>query len=594
MKSSNKKEITGKRGKYTFKRILKYVFILLFVLLILNVAPSFFYRAENNTNPLPTQYRKGVYHMHSVFSDGKGTVDEITRAAAELGLDFVILTDHGRPNIQSATSTSWLNQVLLIGGSELSLNCGHLAAMGFAVPDYIFPPEPQEAIDEIVNDNENGVCFVSHPFDDKVPWTDWDISRYTGLEILSSYTQARRAGILKILIFPLKYLVNSKYALLNTMSYPRLNIKKWDSVNESGKYYGIYALDAHAKLPISKKIRLNFPTYKSMFEIMTIYTKLGQSPGTDAQHAAATIIASLKKGNFFNVIEAIASANGFEAFFVETDSGEQIEMGGISRSARGKLSIHLPFDFKTDVLIIKDGTAILEKTGIEEKQVEFAIDTPGVYRIEVYVPGNRFDRLPWIMTNPFFLGVERNTSLPRLSAAKGEKEEEKGDRQKKPDQMKKTFPIALMDFKIEKNSRSQGTISEEVLEDNEKILRFTFNLEKESPVDKDFWSALAFRKPLNFSGNSGFVFEVRADKRLRAWLEFRTVNNGNETWLRHSFLADTTWRKVVIPVEKFHVYYGTKNAPNLANISALFFAINNAIAYPGAEGEIFLKNFRVY
>ena len=559
------------------RKILKYMFISLVILLVLNIVPAFFYSPETNTNPLPSSYIKGVYHMHSIFSDGKGTIDEITQAAASLNLDFVILTDHGRPNLQSSTCTTWLNNVLLIGGSELSLNSGHLAAMGFKVPDYIFPPEAQEAINEVIDDN--GVCFISHPFDDKVPWTDWDITGYTGLEVLSSYSAARRAGILKILIFPLKYLINSKYALLNTMGYPIDNIKKWDSLNQPGRYYGIYALDAHAKLPISKKIQLNFPTYKSMFEIMTVYVKIPQALETDAHQAANTIVSSLKKGNFFNVIEGIASANGFEAFFIEKNSGKRIEMGGSSREKQGKLVILIPFDFETGTIIFRNGTKGEQKANKQKKQLEIDVNEPGVYRIEVYVPGNTFDDLPWIMTNPFFVGVEAPlpSSLPKDDII-----------------LKRPLPQEQDAFKVEKNSRSGGAIDYETTEESEKITHFTFKLLKESQKDKNFWSVMALRKRFDFSADKGFIFEARSDKKRRFWVEFRTGEGESEVWYRHSFLAEQEWKKFHIPFKKFQVIYGEKKSLKLSEVSSIFFSINNANAYPETEGEIFLKDFGVY
>ncbi|UCH97440.1 MAG: CIA30 family protein, partial [Candidatus Aminicenantes bacterium] len=483
---------------------------------------------------------------------------------------------------------------LLIGGTELSLNSGHLAAMGFNIPGYIFPPEPQEAINEIIHDN--GVCFISHPFDDKVPWTDWDISGFTGLEVLSSYSAARRAGILKILIFPLKYVINSKYALLNTMGYPTDNVKKWDSLNQSGRYYGIYALDAHAKLPISKKIQLNFPTYKSMFEIMTVYVKINQKllrgvqgggflekspPGRrrQAHQAAAGVIASLRKGNFFNVIEGIASANGFEAFFIEKESGKRIEMGGSSKEKQGKLVILLPFDFETEIIVLRDGIKSEQKAIKQKKQLEIEVNEPGVYRIEVYVPGNTFDDLPWIMTNPFFVGVE--APLPSFPAA-GEI----------------VLKRLLLDdqdaFKVEKNNRSQGLIDDETREEGEKITHFTFKLVTESPEDKNFWSVMALRKRFDFSGDKGFIFEARSDKKRRFWVEFRTGEGESEVWYRHSFLVEPGWKKFHIPFKKFQVIYGEKKLPQLSKVSSIFFSINNANAYPGTEGEIFLKNFGLY
>ena len=36
----------------------------------------------------------GSVHMHSTFSDGTGEVPDIAKFADEVGLDFIMLTDH--------------------------------------------------------------------------------------------------------------------------------------------------------------------------------------------------------------------------------------------------------------------------------------------------------------------------------------------------------------------------------------------------------------------------------------------------------------------------------------------------------------------
>jgi hypothetical protein len=579
-------ELKKTKKKKKFRKILKYLLILVVVLLVLNVAPAFFYRQEVNTNPLPPYYKKGVYHMHSTFSDGKGTADEIADAAAGLNLDFVILTDHGRPNIRSSTCTSWRGNVLLIGGSELSLNSGHLAAVGFKVPDYIFPPEPQEAIDEIIADN--GVCFISHPFDGKVPWTDWDIKRFTGIEVLSSYSEAMKAGVLKVLIFPLKYWINSEYALLNTMGFPTANVKKWDALNAEGphRYYGIFALDAHARLPVSEDVQLNFPSYKSMFEIMTVYVKVKGGFEKDAVRASSAVVGSLRAGNFFNVMEGISSANGFGAYFTGEDPGERIDMGGFTASRTGTLTVHLPFKFAVDVYVSKYGEKYEHIKAVRGKILKIKVKEPGVYRVEVFVPGNTFAELPWIMTNPFFIGVSGEGPLP----FSGEKKEI---------MVKRLLQDVQDAFKVEKNSGSGGTIGFEVdKREKVKITRFSFKLGKDSPGVKDFWSAMAVRGRFDFSGYKGFVFEARSDKKGRFWLELRTKTGerGDETWYRHSFLADTVWRTFVIPFDKFHGYFGEnrERMPVLRGVSSIFVSINNACAYVGTGGTLYLKHPGLY
>jgi len=193
------------------QKVLKFFTLSIFIFLLLNTVPAFFYQPEINRNPLPSFYKKGVYHIHSTFSDGNGTIDQIARAAASLNYDFMILTDHGRPNVDAATSTAWKtfnngkggkNDVLVLGGTELSSIAGHLAASGFEVPGYLFPVEPQEEIDDIRH--LNGISFLAHPFDDKVPWTDWRVKGFTGLEIYSSYNESAASGVFKFIDSPVE------------------------------------------------------------------------------------------------------------------------------------------------------------------------------------------------------------------------------------------------------------------------------------------------------------------------------------------------------------------------------------------------------
>jgi len=367
--------------------------------LIVTLAPILLYKKQENNTPLPWYYKKGVYHIHSIFSDGTGNIQEITRAASSLDYDFVILTDHGRPNEECAKSTAYYNDVLLIGGSEFSLNCGHLAAVGFKIPTYIFPPEPQEAINEVIADN--GICFISHPYD-RIAWTDWDVNNFTGIEILSASSCAGKISILQFLAFLVQYPFSANYALLNTLKYPQQNIEKWNSLNAAGKYYGIYALDAHAKLALSRNIQFHFPSYEAMFEILTVYVKIDKELVNDPIESASTIISSIKKGNFFNVIEAIAPANGFETYFIRED-GSRVEMGGSTGSERGLIKVMLPFAFKTDIVVRKDGILYKKISENLKNNLEVDVKQSGVYFIEVYVSKNRFKKIPWILTNLFFI-----------------------------------------------------------------------------------------------------------------------------------------------------------------------------------------------
>lgn len=571
------KRIEKKKKSKKIKKILRWLLLVLLLVILWEIFPTFFYGPEKNGNPLQPFYKKGVYHMHSIFSDGKGTVDDIAAAARELGLDFAIITDHGRPNVPCSDATRYRNGVLLLGGSELSLTSGHLAALGYKTPDYIFPPEPQEAIDEMVKDN-NAVCFVSHPFDTRINWTDWNIEAYTGLEVLSSYTEARRAGVWKVLVFPMKYWINSRYALLDTMNYPERNTGQWDLLNSRAnrkdRYLGIYALDAHAKLPITKKFSLGFPTYKSMFQIMTVYIRLENGLNPDAEKAEADVVEALKAGKFFNVIEGIAPANGFDAWFKEKESGNRIEMGGVSAAKAGTLVLETPFEYETEIRLIKNGKVSERIANNSNKQVKIEINGGGVYRVEVYVPSNTFDDLPWIMTNPFFLAMppppidDRRLKELAITARLPLPNEEKG-----------------LAFSLEKNGGSAATI-----EYKQGVIQFTFDLKRDTPGSRDFWSVMSLRKPLDLFTYNGFVINMRSSKTLRYWIEFRT----EKTWYRHSFLARSEWNKKLIRFENFHPYHGEREKPDLSRVNSIFIGINNQSAYEGTAAVLSIKELGLY
>jgi len=554
------------------KKLIRYGLYLVGLYLLIVIFPALLYHREVNPLPLPSKYLKGVYHVHSNFSDGSGSLEEITRAARQLNQDFVILTDHGNPNLLSAQSTTWLNNVLLIGGSELSLNAGHLAVFGFKVPPFRFPPEPQEAIDDINRDQ--GVSFVSHPFDDKIPWTDWDIREFSGIEVFNSYSFARKTGLLRLLKFPLQYLFNKRYALLNTLFYPKRNIEFWDSLTQKGKYLAIYACDAHAVLPISRSLKPHFPSYQAMFDIFNTYVKIDRDLNRNPHESAQIIKSAIKRGHFFNVVEAIAPANGFEIHFID-QAGNIVETGDSTPIASGHIHLRLPFDFETDIVIKRNGDIYQKYSHNLKKDRVFKVSEPGIYRTEIFVSENSFKKIPWILTNPFFIGTEY-PGHPRTK------------------QLISTLLVNSENyFSIETSPLSNGTAHTRQLSRFKWLTTFTYELIQE-PEHDDFWSALTSRKRYDFSNHTGFSFQSRTETKCRFWIEFRTLTDRGEIWYRHSFLAEPDWNSHSIPFHKFQIIRGPDEKPDLSAVYAIFISINNAIAYPDTRGALQLKNLGMY
>lgn len=556
------------------RKAAKVLFLLLVCALALAILNGVFFRKQINLRPLPSHYKKGVYHLHSRFSDGLGSAEDICRAASALGLDFVILTDHGRPNLGSSAATAWRQGTLLIGASEFSLHAGHLAAAGYSVPGYAFPPEAQEAIDEVARDQ--GVTFISHPLDGKIPWTDWQVRGFTGIEILSLYQLARKNAWYGLTLFPLQYLLSPDFALTALISYPRQELEIWDRFNRQGKYFGIYALDTHAKLPIGKKASLHFPSYAATFRILNIYARVDGELQRDAQAAAEAVIASLRRGSFFSVIESLAAANGFECYYREPDGG-RVEMGGDARRPGGTLVLELPFAIETDIVVRRDGVPFREIRGNDRRRLELPVPLAGVYRCEIFLHGGRFRKLPWILANPVFVARPQPAAPPapplpprtRLNPAAG-------------------F------FQIEKNGRSLGALSAGTAPDGSVTTRFAFSLLQEAPDIVDYWVALARRGNHDFSAYRGFTFAARGSRPLRFWMQYRTGSGGEESAFQHSFRVDEQWRQIAIPFDRFRRLYGSDSPPDMARVSSFFILIDNGNSFSGARGELELGPLGLY
>lgn len=555
------------------KKIFKAILVILAVAIAVTAFNSLSFQKRINGNPLPSFYKKGVFHVHSDFSDGSGSIEEICRAAGGQNLDFVILADHGRPNLQASAATAWIHDTLLVGASEFSLQAGHLAAAGYRVPGYIFPPEAQEAIDEV--DRDGGVTFISHPLDRKIPWSDWQARRFTGIEILSLYQLAKQNLLYGATLFPLQYLFNAETALTSLITYPEKELRLWDRLNRQGKYYAIYALDAHARLPLGKSSQLRFPDYGATFKILNIYVKIDRELEKDPQASAATIIAALRRGNFFSVIESMAAANGFENYYLEKD-GHRVEMGGDAEADGGMLVLKLPFNFPTDILVNKDGEKFKTIQDNSRQEITMPISRPGVYRCEISPYSGRGSGLPWILANPIFISRPSSVEKPRTVA------------------LRRILATTGNYFQIEKNPLSQAALQVDDQAPGRPIIRFTYVLRQESSAQVDFWTALARRKNLDFSNYQGFVFEARGSRPMRFWLQFRNGEGRQESAFQHSFLVRENWQRFVIPFARFHHLYGDETRPDLGKISAFFFAVDNGNSFPGARGEISLRAIGLY
>lgn len=186
-------------------------------------------------------------HVHSQFSyDSLGKPEDITRAAKEENIDYVVVTDHENDSIKHFADER------LIGGLEKKITGEEGKVLG----------------DLLMADD---LRVVAHPFKEKYRWKlDLPESYFIELIDLKDVLLERKA--LMFFLIP--------YILLTAVFSKRLVLEALKKLIDLRKYAGLYlkmgirnrvvgGLDHHVKLYIREVgIRFLFPSYKHSFKIM--------------------------------------------------------------------------------------------------------------------------------------------------------------------------------------------------------------------------------------------------------------------------------------------------------------------------------------
>ena len=334
---------------------------------------------------------EGVYHVHSRFSDGRRDVEGIAAEAAAIGLDFLILTDHGHPNLASLRAQGRRNGLFVLAGSEISTSRGHLVALGFDPPERPFDQDALLAEAEIAK--QGGFSVIAHPYS-KTNWSWGGDEGAAGLEILNGDTEMKRniaAGLLRLPLL----LLRPEAAVLAILGPQNREFDKWERLCRARPTYAFYAVDAHF-------------AYGAALRLFHIHVLLDAPPPADFAAARARIFNALRGGRFYNTVEAAAEADGFR--FSARSAGLAVSMGGSVPGGRSGASVRFevraPFDFAHEIRLLRDGRTI---TRSRKNVLVFEAVEPGAYRAEVSLlaPTPLDPRIPWIASNPIFVAKEK-------------------------------------------------------------------------------------------------------------------------------------------------------------------------------------------
>lgn len=344
----------------------------------------------------------GALHMHSTFSDGSGEVPDLAKYAGEVGLDYIILTDHNTLRALDEGYEKWYGDTLLLVGAEINdkENKNHYLAFGID-KTYSTRTPAKEYVKKVKE--EGGIGFLAHPHEKRkhmkehppYPWTEWDTNDFTGLEIWNHMSEW-----MENLTEENKYQA-FLHPLRSITSPPKETLKLWDELSKERKVVGIGGVDAHAhKYNLLGFLEVEIFPYKVLFKSIRTHilsnNKLKKDDSKkDVDRSKKIIYDALRDGKCFVANDYHGDSKGFR-FYAE-QKNKRFEMGdSISSPTDVVLKVQIP-EREADIKLIRNGKTFKKKSG---KEVEFEINENGVYRVEVFTHGKA-----WIYSNHIRIGV---------------------------------------------------------------------------------------------------------------------------------------------------------------------------------------------
>jgi hypothetical protein len=360
----------------------------------------------------------GVIHVHTSFSDGGGSFDEIASEAKKLGLDYIITTDHNTIEPFQVDHSRWIDKTVLIPSIEIATEdwAGHFFVLGDETP--MEQTSEVKSYDILKDSKERGLStFVAHGChpSPKVDWHDWDRDDYIGMEIFnldSCWRENKRFPILSKLFFSYLCCGFRDSAMNHMVRFPARELRKFDELNKKRKVVAIGSTDAHSRVKLSRYINVyvRFPSYRGMFNLVRTVVLSSEKLTGDYKNDKRILVDAIKNGNSYVTFPVLGSADGF-SFRADTKSGSAVIGEYLQMNGRTNLKITVPNHRKSLIQLVRNGDIISEyKPNSKDDMYEInqEITEDGVYRVQAFLfaripPFPAVKQFPWILSNPIYV-----------------------------------------------------------------------------------------------------------------------------------------------------------------------------------------------
>jgi len=481
-----------------------------------------------------------------------GTIDAAARAAAQAGLQFVVATEHG-DGTRPPRPPAYRSGVLWIDGVEISTADGHYATVGMGEAPYPLAGDARDVVDDVARLGGFGVAAHGDSPKSEAQWRDWQVP-VDGLEWLNLDSAWRDSGSAQLARAAFTYWFRPPETLTALTSRPSVTLARLDRIAETRHFVALAASDAHGRL---------LPSYESCFRAFSTRVEIDRPLTGEPVADAAAVIAALRRGHLFTVLDALATPAAFE--FTASSNGLTVSEGDRLPAGRSvTFGIRVAAPAQSTSVLLRNGVALKESSASAWEYV--ADGERAAYRVEVRVPGAPGDPpVPWIVSNPIFIGLSEAPPV---------------ETQQPSSVLEQAVPPS---WHLEKEASSSGDVQAPTATG----VRLRYRLGQGAPSNQ--FVAAATPAPPVLRQAQAFAFSVRANHPLRFFIELRAP--GDRRWER-SVYADETPRTVTIPIDEMRPFEpNTEPRPDLQAVDAVLIVVAIANTKPGTDGEISISDF---
>ncbi|MBN1476104.1 hypothetical protein JXA47_05075 [Candidatus Sumerlaeota bacterium] len=343
----------------------------------------------------PRSHREsiGCLNIHTAYGIGVESFQEITTAAIDSRLDFIVITDRNTLRGQRLGMEGWYDRTAVIVGEEVTRDDGHCLALGTREEISEGDGHARDVLAEI--ERQKGIRVIMHPHAGEDPlnpgedpsWRDWSEADAEALA-LWTFLDDWKAGLTswnfkKRLTDPALHLQGPKPETL----------AQWDAMLRERPVSAIALLDAQGSKRRSRRSGSKIFSSRELFGTLRMH--LFTPPFTRRFFEdKLAILDALKCGRGFLANDALAAAEGFR-FEVRCSDGEVIPMGQPTPFRKG-MTLRVLLPRCAAVRLISDGQAWFSKNDVTSLEVE--LNQAITVRLEA-----RLGEKPWIFSNPIHI-----------------------------------------------------------------------------------------------------------------------------------------------------------------------------------------------